>query len=441
MNLQDLYPRVRQCRRILIDSRQVGPGDLFIALRGSRSDGNAYAEAALKAGARYALADAPELRGKPGILWVEDALAALQALGPYHRRQFTVPIVGITGSNGKTTTKELVRDVLVRRYQVHATEGNLNNHIGVPLTLLAMPPEIQIGIIEMGANHQGEIDFLSRMAEPSHGLITNIGKAHLEGFGGIEGVKKGKSELYRFLAETGGVAFINRDERFLDDLSMPVAKRLFYGSPTRASSQGQPYDIALVEEEPFLRIRFWDASGQIFETTTQLTGRHNLGNIATAVALGQYFKVPESSIAGALAAYVPQNNRSEWRELAGNRFFLDAYNANPTSMRHALEGFCKNSPAPRMALLGAMYELGPYSEQEHEQMAAWAAGLPLNEVVLVGQEFEAAARKHGLLHLRRVDELVDWFMERRPSGYHIFLKGSRGLGLEKLIEQLDPATS
>jgi len=441
MNLDQLYTEIQTCARPVIDSRQVEEGDLFIALRGNRSDGNQYARAALHAGARYALVDDPALRGAAGMLWVEDALATLQALARYHRRWFSIPVVGITGSNGKTTTKELVGDVLARRYRVHATAGNLNNHIGVPLTLLGMTRQTDIAIVEMGANHQGEIDLLSRIAEPSHGLITNIGKAHLEGFGGIEGVKKGKSELYRYLAQTGGVGFVNREEKFLDELSMPVARRVFYQRARPNGGKRQPYQVALRSEEPHLQIQFWDVRGRTFRASTQLTGLHNWGNIATAVALGQYFKVPERDIAEALEAYVPQNNRSEWRELAGNRFFLDAYNANPTSMRHALEGFCKHSPAPRMALLGAMFELGPYSEQEHEQMAAFAAALPLDEVVLVGRAFEPAAKKHGLTCLSGVDELIEWFETRDPGGYHIFLKGSRGMGMDQLIEHLDPATS
>jgi UDP-N-acetylmuramoyl-tripeptide--D-alanyl-D-alanine ligase len=441
MTLDQLYTKIQACTRPVIDSRQVEAGDLFIALRGSRSDGNQYARAALRAGARYALVDDPGLKGTEGMLWVEDALATLQALARHHRRRFSIPIVGITGSNGKTTTKELVRDVLARRYRVHATAGNLNNHIGVPLTLIGMNRETDIAIVEMGANHQGEIDLLSRIAEPTHGLITNIGKAHLEGFGGIEGVKKGKSELYRYLAETGGVGFVNREEKFLEELSIPVARRIFYQRPRATGEEGQRYQIALRSEKPHLQVRFWDIRSHAFRASIQLTGVHNWGNIATAVALGQYFKVPERDIAEALETYVPQNNRSEWRELAGNRFFLDAYNANPTSMRHALDGFCRHSPTPRMALLGAMFELGPYSEQEHDQMAAFVAELPLDEVVLVGQAFAPAAKRYGLTFLNGVADLIEWFEARNPSGFHIFLKGSRGMRMDQLIEHLDPATS
>ncbi|MCO6476521.1 MAG: UDP-N-acetylmuramoylalanyl-D-glutamyl-2, 6-diaminopimelate--D-alanyl-D-alanine ligase, partial [Phaeodactylibacter sp.] len=265
METQKLYELYLGHPKVAIDSRRVEGGSLFFAIKGERFDGNHFAAAALAAGAAYAIVDDPAVvRGERYIL-VNDSLAALQDLARHHRRQFFIPVIGITGSNGKTTTKELAAAVLGSHYRLHFTQGNLNNHIGVPLTLLAMPADIEVAIIEMGANHQGEIDFLSRIAEPSHGLITNIGKAHLEGFGGIEGVKKGKSELYRFLAETDGMAFINRDEHFLEGLAAPVEKKVFYRRSEKPSLAERDFEVKLLDTKPFVRVAFIDKEGNEYQ--------------------------------------------------------------------------------------------------------------------------------------------------------------------------------
>ncbi|TXB61511.1 UDP-N-acetylmuramoyl-tripeptide--D-alanyl-D-alanine ligase [Phaeodactylibacter luteus] len=436
VTLAELYQAFQECGGLTTDSRRVKPGQLFWALKGEHFDGNAFAHAALKAGARYAVASASAgLPPHPQLLEVEDTLQALQDLGRHHRRQFTGPVVGITGSNGKTTTKELVAAVMQAAYRVHFTQGNLNNHIGVPLTLLAMPADTEIAIIEMGANHQGEIDALSRIAEPTHGLITNIGKAHLEGFGGIEGVKKGKSELYRFLAETGGTVFINQDEPFLSGLAEPCKRKVFYGSAAELEPESPSLQVVLEEEHPFLRVAFKDLkTGAPEVAQSQLIGRYNLGNIATAVALGQYFKVPAQKISRAIAGYRPANMRTQLLSYKGLTCLLDAYNANPTSMLHAIRAFQQVDAGQRIAVLGEMLELGADEAAEHDAVAQAAVAAGFTEVWLVGKAFRAAAQQYGLQHFEDVHALKAWFRPERHTGSHILVKGSRGNRLELLLD-------
>jgi len=419
---------------VVIDSREVVPGSLFFAIKGERFDGNQFAEQALDNGAAFAIVDDAEVVKGDRYILVEDVLTCLQDLARYHRRQFTVPVIGITGSNGKTTTKELVAVVLGSHYNLHYTQGNYNNHIGVPLTLLAMSLDTDVAVIEMGANHQGEIDMLCRIAEPSHGLITNIGKAHLEGFGGLEGVKKGKSELYRFLAERQGMAFINRDEPFLEGLAESVTKKVFYKRSTSPSAQVADLEIKLLADYPFLKVAFLDRpTQQLIEVPTQLHGMYNLGNLMTAIALGKYFKVPGEKIKKAIEAYIPSDNRSQLMEYHGNKFLLDAYNANPTSMKGAILAF-GNVEAPRKAaILGDMLELGTDSRKEHEAIAKLALEQHYELLVFVGNEFKAAAEAHGVRHFESAEALKEWFGQQKFEGLYFLVKGSRGIGLERII--------
>ncbi|MCO6489869.1 MAG: UDP-N-acetylmuramoyl-tripeptide--D-alanyl-D-alanine ligase [Phaeodactylibacter sp.] len=433
MKLQDLYALYLRHPSVSIDSRKVEPGCLFFAIKGDRFDGNQFAAAALAAGAAFAVVDDPAVARGDRFIVVENSLQTLQELARHHRRQFFIPVIGITGSNGKTTTKELAAAVLGSHYRLHFTRGNLNNHIGVPLTLLAMPQDVEVAVIEMGANHQGEIDFLSRIAEPSHGLITNIGKAHLEGFGGIEGVKKGKSELYRFLAETGGMAFINRDERFLEGLAATVQKKVFYRRSENPSLQERDIEIRLLADRPFVRAAFIDPAGKEYEANSQLIGIYNFNNIMTAIALGKYFKVPGAKIVRAIEAYVPANMRSQLLERDGNTIVLDAYNANPNSMREAILTFAAMDARRRIAILGDMLELGEDSRQEHERIAELAAQQGFDDAVFVGPEFEAAARAGGFRHFANVGELKRWFDAQGFRGCHILIKGSRGIRLEEVL--------
>lgn len=423
----ELYQQFLAHPKVFTDSRKVVEGGLFFALKGERFDGNAFAGQTLEQGAGAAVVDAPELKEVPGCLWVPDVLQALQDLARHHRRQFTVPVLAITGSNGKTTTKELVNRVLTTAFKVHCTAGNFNNHIGVPLTLLAMPPDTEFAVIEMGANHQGEIDQLCRIAEPDFGLITNIGKAHLEGFGGIEGVKKGKSELYRFLAAHNGAAFINEDEAFLAALAGPVKHQIRYGVDTLPGA----HKVQLLETEPFLKIHL-DENQPV---DTQLIGSYNYNNVLAALAIGLYFNCPVPAMLEAVATYRPQNNRSEIREVAGTHFVLDAYNANPTSVRHALTTFAQLNQAPKWVILGEMLELGTYSAVEHLQMLQLAVSLPFERVITVGAAFNLPDRPATVLHFDQSSEVGPWLAAQPLTDKWILLKGSRGNRLEKILDR------
>lgn len=433
METQELYNLYLKHPKVAIDSRKVEKGCLFFSIKGERFDGNQFASRALAAGAAYAIVDDPSVVQGDGYILVPDSLQSLQALARHHRRQFFIPVIGITGSNGKTTTKELVAAVLGSHYHLHYTRGNLNNHIGVPLTLLEMKEGLEVAIIEMGANHQGEIDFLCRIAEPSHGLITNIGKAHLEGFGGIEGVKKGKSELYRFLGATGGMAFVNRDERFLEALAAPVAKKVFYRRSDNLSLQERDLEVRLLDTRPFVRAAFIDKDGRQYEVNSRLIGAYNFNNIMTAIALGKYFKVPCDKIVAAIEGYIPDNMRSQVLQRQSNTFVLDAYNANPTSMREALLSFAAMEAQRKVAILGDMLELGEESQREHERIAELAAQQGFDDAIFVGPQFEGVARAAGFRHFANVAELKQWFDAQHFQNCHFLIKGSRGMRLEDVL--------
>lgn len=439
MKIEQLYAIYLQADQSLsTDSRSVRAGDLFFALKGANFDGNQFAEAALQAGARLAVVDdlTVQQASPTQTVLVDDALQTLQDLATYHRRQLPIPIIGITGSNGKTSTKELIAAVMKTQYKIHFTAGNLNNHIGVPLTLLQIPLDAEAAIIEMGANHQGEIAALSAIAEPSHGLITNIGKAHLEGFGGLEGVKKGKSELYRYLAKSNGTAFINRDERFLPELAQLVDHQIFYFQSATPSLDEPGYETVLLQEKPLLKIAFLDKDGTLVDAQTKLFGHHNFQNIMTAICIGKYFKVPAGKIKYALEHYISENNRSqmlEWQQ--GCQILLDAYNANPTSMMASLQHFVDStSPLRKIAILGDMLELGADSATEHTRIAHFAVErLDGQNVILVGPHFEAVAKTLEIVHFPNTLAMKTWFDTQDWQDTFFFLKGSRGIQLERLF--------
>lgn len=435
-SIESLYSIFLQHPLVCTDSRKINPGCIFFALRGGTFDGNAFAAAALEAGAAYAVADDPSLPDLPGLIRVENVLKTLQDLARHHRRQFSVPVIGITGSNGKTTTKELVSAVLASHYRTHFTQGNLNNHIGVPLTLLAMPSDTEVAVIEMGANKRGDIAELCDIAEPSHGLITNIGKAHLEGFGGIEGVKLGKSEMYRFLEKTEGVAFLNRDEPFLPDLVKGVKKVISYGKVDRLTGELGLMEIQLLAGQPFLQVAFLSAAREEVRAFSQLIGLYNFGNIATAIALGKYFKVPAQKIREAIEAYAPSNLRSQIIRKGANTVVMDAYNANPTSMRNALLTFAAMEASRRVAILGDMLELGEEALPEHQAILNLALEKGFDQVILVGPIFGNLSLPAKVLHFPAQEELAAWLRQHPFSGTHILLKGSRRIGLERLIEAI-----
>jgi UDP-N-acetylmuramoyl-tripeptide--D-alanyl-D-alanine ligase len=420
-------------KAVSTDSRKIEPGCIFFALRGDNFNGNQYALTALEKGASYAIVDDLDLAEQDRCILVDDVLTTLQDLARYHRRQLHIPIIAITGSNGKTTTKELIAAVLGSQYRIHYTQGNLNNHIGVPLTLLQLDQQLEVAVIEMGANHQGEIDLLCRIAEPTHGLITNIGKAHLEGFGGIEGVKKGKSELYRYLAEKNGLAFVNNNEPFLIDLSAVVRKRIYYELSEVPDPQHKPYEVKLLQLQPFIRIAFLDDHAQLIESSCKLMGVHNFQNIKTAVTLGKYFKVPGEKIKAAIESYNPNMNRSQIIPWGSNSILLDAYNANPSSMEVTLRSFAENSSENKVVILGDMFELGDSAPVEHERIAQLASSLNFEQVVLVGKHFSKVAQQLGCIHFDKVEELKGWFASQSWENKAILIKGSRGMALERVL--------
>ncbi|GGE99155.1 UDP-N-acetylmuramoyl-tripeptide--D-alanyl-D-alanine ligase [Hymenobacter cavernae] len=423
-----LYAHYQQCAAVSTDSRQAQDGTLFFALNGPSFRGRDFAPQALEKGARHAVVDDPDLAAAdPGrYTYAPDPLVALQQLAQYHRRQLTIPVLAITGSNGKTTTKELVNSVLSQRYRVQYTRGNLNNHIGVPLTLLSIrPDEHELAIVEMGANHQGEIALLSSLAEPTHGLITNIGKAHLEGFGGEEGVAKGKAELFQFLAAHDGTAFINTTDPKLPTLGAPVPRQVTY------PNLGDTYPATLLNAAPRIVLRLFD--GTVAEA--QITGDYNFPNLAAAAAVGTHFGVSTAAIATALGAYEPTNNRSQLVETARNRVILDAYNANPSSMAAALRSFAARptDAQGKVVILGDMFELGPESSREHADLGRLLAELPIDTVLLVGEEMQNAAATSAALYFATKAEAAQWLEIQNLHDQLILIKGSRGMGLETLL--------
>lgn len=437
LSIPELYTIYRQHPIICTDTRQLTSGCIFFALKGDNFDGNKFAAKALEQGAAYAVMDAPEHQINSRCLLVPDVLRALQQLATHHRRQFEIPVIAIGGSNGKTTTKELVSAVLSSHYPCHSTKGNLNNHIGVPLTLLAMPAETEVAVIEMGTNQPGDIDMLCEIARPTHGLLTNIGKEHLEGFGNLEGVKKAEGELYHYLAQHNGWIFVNLSEKYLPAMTRRNRRKISYGrtDSLQVLDDGETINVMLTGETPFVNAAFLpDDGGEIVEVKTQLVGRHNFNNVMTAIALGIYFKVPAEKIKSSLENYVPSNNRSQLLNRGSNMIFLDAYNANPSSVRPALESLKAMPGKKKVAILGDMLELGADSQKEHEAIARFAARQKLDILVLVGPEFgQTNFSKHKALHFPDTAAAKVWFENEKLENSVILIKGSRGMRLEQLV--------
>lgn len=423
---EQLYERFRATTGICTDTRTITQGCLFVALKGPNFDANGFAAQALEQGARYVVVDDPGVVGDERYLTVADGLKALQDLARHHRRTLSIPVVGITGTNGKTTTKELVHAVLAADRPTLATSGNLNNHIGVPLTLLRLNAEHRIAIIEMGANKPGDIAELAAIAEPTHGLITNIGKAHLEGFGSYEGVIATKTELYRDLAARKGDLFVNGDDELLMGKS-EGRRRTTYGRSPDADTAGDR-----VGAGPFLEVVFAGRDARAHHATTRLIGAYNLHNVLAAVAIGQHFGVPDERIAEALTAYAPSNNRSQFTDTGRNQLVLDAYNANPTSMAAALENFAAmRSERPKLAILGDMLELGAESAKEHRAIVDLVTELGL-DARFVGSEFVKATPTA----VRTAEELGQRIATDPITGKLILVKGSRGIKLETVVPAL-----
>ena len=431
MDLTILYDLFRRCPGgVTTDSRNCPQGSLFVALKGENFDGNRFAASALEKGCAYAVVDDAACcpAGDSRYVLVDDCLHALQQLARHHRRVLGTPLIGITGTNGKTTTKELTAAVLARSHRVLCTQGNLNNHIGVPLTLLALKPEHTLAVVEMGASHPGDIKELVDIAEPDCGLITNVGKAHLQGFGSLEGVMRTKGELYDFLrTRPDAFIFLHKDDPDLCRMAGELPA-LCYGSDPELYVCGR-----LLSCSPFLRFA-WKGAEDWHEVQTLLIGSYNLPNALAAVAVGRRFGVSEADICDALSAYVPRNNRSQLRRTSCNVLIIDAYNANPTSMRAAIDNFARMEAPHKMLILGDMLELGADSALEHQRIVDHLASYGLTDVVLVGAQF--GATRHSCPSFPDVAGLSDWLQTHKPVGKTILIKGSNGIRLGTVAEAL-----
>lgn len=424
MNIDDLYDAFLSAEGISTDTRTIQPGNMYFALKGENFDGNRFTAKAVQAGACVAVIDNPHYEG-PNTFLVEDTLEALQELARFHRSRLKIPVIGLTGSNGKTTTKELIAAVLSKKYKVAFTRGNLNNHIGVPLTLLSINPDHEMAVVEMGANHQKEIEFLCSICRPDFGYITNFGKAHLEGFGGIEGVIKGKSELYDFLRQNRGKAFINLDDARQMEKSAGIEPITF------GQNHNADFPVYSKEQKDLEHVTVQFEGNEI---TSNLTGIYNFSNIAAAIAIGRYFKVNEKDIIVAITNYIPTNNRSQIEETGRNKLVVDTYNANPSSMEAALKNFDQIPAKAKWAILGDMFELGKYAHDEHLFIAQEALNKGFEKVILVGKEFEALHTKAN--SFKTTDEALQFLEKEKPDNKLILIKGSRGMKLERLIPLL-----
>ncbi|MCW3105250.1 MAG: UDP-N-acetylmuramoyl-tripeptide--D-alanyl-D-alanine ligase [Bacteroidetes bacterium] len=435
--IEQLYSHFKDHPLVCTDTRGIIPGSVFFALKGGNFNGNQFAEQALESGCSLAVIDEEAYKKDERYFLVEDVLTALQQLANHHRRQLNIPVIGITGSNGKTTSKELVNAVLSRKYKVLATKGNLNNHIGVPLTLLSIDASHEMAIIEMGANHQGEIELLSNIAEPDFGIITNIGKAHLEGFGGIEGVKKGKSELYKFIQQKKGKVFVHGDDEVLIELSAANDK-ITYGTKKLYDIVGSMAPPAQSEFISFQwATRYNAASLKSSEmVSTQLVGVYNYYNLLCAACVGNYFKVEDAEINKGLSEYAPSNNRSQLHKTGRNTLILDYYNANPSSMSLALENFAGLGHSNKMVILGDMLELGEESAKEHDAIVELLQQKNLVNTILVGPLFVQAGKKSNARTFATSEEALNYLKEHPVKDTAILIKGSRGIKLEKVVEVL-----
>jgi UDP-N-acetylmuramoyl-tripeptide--D-alanyl-D-alanine ligase len=426
MQIAEIYEKFKESKGVTTDTRKIGQGQIFFALKGENFNANNFAEQAIALGASYAVVDEMEHAQNPQCILVDDVLETLQKLANFHRKTFNIPVIGLTGSNGKTTNKELLVRVLSKNFKVHATKGNLNNHIGVPLTLLEMTAETEMAVIEMGANHQKEIAMLSNICEPTHGFITNLGKAHLEGFGGEEGVRKGKGELFDFLKNSHGTTFVNQTDEKLTSLVKEKNMLLvvYYGA--------DEFSLKMTAESPTVTFQIPE-NEHIY--TTHIGGKYNFDNMQTAFAVGRFFGVSHTDAAEAIADYNPDNNRSQVIEKGSNSFLMDAYNANPSSMAASVKNFGNlKTEKQKVVILGDMFELGEYSQPEHEALGKLTSEQDFDTVVLYGENMQ-----HALTPLPKAYYFTDkfslhnWLIEKAFENTYFLVKGSRGVGLESVL--------
>ncbi len=423
MKIEQLHSLFLSCNTACTDTRKIKKNDLFFALKGENFNGNTYAEQALTLGARYVIIDEDAFNTSPKTILVNNVLETLQELAAFHRTFLKTPVIALTGSNGKTTTKELINAVLSQKYRTTATVGNLNNHIGVPLTLLSMTKNTDIGIVEMGANHQKEIAFLCTIAKPDYGYITNFGKAHLEGFGGVAGVIKGKSEMYDFLMPNGKTIFVNANDAIQTEKTLDANKFTF------GTTKDCEVQIQYMDAQPFVKCSYNNLTIE-----SQLIGDYNFSNIAVAIAIGNFFKVEDKAIKRAIETYVPENNRSQIIEKNSNKIIMDAYNANPTSMTAALLNFEKQN-GYKIAFIGDMFELGIDAANEHQQIADLAISLKIDTFYFIGENFfNTKINSKKASQYKTFADFKETFDASKIKNATLLIKGSRGMALERLLE-------
>jgi UDP-N-acetylmuramoyl-tripeptide--D-alanyl-D-alanine ligase len=427
MDMSLIHSLFLKCDSVSIDTRKIEPNSLFIALKGENFDANTFAKEALEKGASYVIIDNYNYFIDQRTVLVENSLSALQELAKYHRQYLKVPIIALTGSNGKTTTKELINVVLSKKFKTRATVGNLNNHIGVPLTLLSFDSETELGIVEMGANHKKEIEFLCELALPDYGYITNFGKAHLEGFGGVEGVIIGKSEMYNYISANDKLAFINLEDKIQVEKSK-ILKSYTFG----INKENADVNISSIAANPFVEIRYSDSL-----IRTQLIGLYNANNINAALAIGKYFGVDDKDIKDALESYIPENNRSQMITKGTNQIILDAYNANPSSMALAIENFLQLDDLNKVMVLGDMFELGTESFEEHKAIINLLLDSKEVSFYLVGKEFCChQTNRNNFYFFETFDDFSRYFEGLKIEDTSILIKGSRGMALERTLNFL-----
>jgi len=424
MDIQDIHQLFLQCKSVSIDTRKIESGSMFFAIKGDRFDANTFAKEALEKGSSYVIIDNADFYISEKTILVSNTLETLQAIAKFHRIYLKLPIIALTGSNGKTTTKELINVVLSKKFRTKATVGNLNNHIGVPLTLLSFDTKTEIGIVEMGANHQKEIEFLCEIAQPDFGYITNFGKAHLEGFGGVEGVIKGKSEMYSYLSQSGKIVFVNVDDPIQFEKTESI-KRVTFG----VNHPNVDTCIDTIVVNPFVQVVF---SGMNIQS--HLIGLYNANNINAAIAIGQYFGVDNKAIKEALESYIPENNRSQLIQKNSNEIILDAYNANPSSMKVAIENFIQLEKNNKIVILGDMFELGSESNQEHKAVVNLLLPQDNIDCYFIGKDFYKNKIDQSNFKFFETFDSFSATLERTTlRNKFILIKGSRGMELEKTL--------
>ncbi|MFS2809442.1 UDP-N-acetylmuramoyl-tripeptide--D-alanyl-D-alanine ligase [Parabacteroides distasonis] len=427
MSIIDLYDLFIHNPQITTDSRNCPKGSIFFALKGDKFDGNQYAGKALASGCVYAIIDNPDYYIGERTILVDNVLKTLQQLAHHHRKVLGLPIIGITGTNGKTTTKELLAAVLSTKFNVLYTEGNFNNHIGVPLTLLRLTHDHEMAVIEMGASHPGDIKELVDIVHPNYGIITNVGRAHLEGFGSFEGVIRTKGELYDYIRRSKGKLFIKKENEYLQSIAKGI-EQITYGNGDDAFASGQ-----VVRCDPFLVFN-WKQQGKLHTVETHMIGSYNLDNVLAAVAVGRFFKIPAERISRAIAAYEPTNNRSQFKKTENNELIIDAYNANPSSMKVALDNFITMPVQPKAIILGDMRELGPTSDELHAEVVEQIKKGQFDKVFLCGEHFSKVGKEFS--PFATTEAMVEELRKQPLKGYHILIKGSHSMGLEKLADIL-----